>query len=78
MDLAATQEDHAEVRQCHYTSATLLTKIQTGNIRDVTMQAGKQKTSLPLMRKFNEHSERLLNTALYVLVTIAENLTQLR
>lgn len=30
------------------------------------MQAGRQKAALPLIRKFNEHSERLLNSALYV------------
>jgi len=28
------------------------------------MQAGKQRAVLPLIRKFNEHSERLLNTTL--------------
>jgi len=30
------------------------------------MRAGKQKGALPLIRKFNEHSERLLNSALQV------------
>lgn len=30
------------------------------------MQAGRQRGALPLIRKFNEHSERLLNSALYV------------
>lgn len=40
--------------------------VQTGNERDVTMQAGKQRAVLPLIRKFNEHSSRLLNTVLYV------------
>jgi transcription initiation factor TFIIH subunit 1 len=39
---------------------------QTGNEKDVTMQAGRQRGALPLIRKFNEHSERLLNSALYV------------
>lgn len=39
---------------------------QTGNEKDVTMQAGRQKAVLPLIRKFNEHSERLLNSALWV------------
>ncbi len=29
------------------------------------MQAGKQRAVLPLIRKFNEHSTRLLDTALY-------------
>ncbi|KAJ7594301.1 hypothetical protein C8J56DRAFT_1044056 [Mycena floridula] len=48
VDLAATLEDHGE----------------TGNEKDVTMQAGKQRGALPLIRKFNEHSERLLNSAL--------------
>ncbi|KAH8828569.1 hypothetical protein DL96DRAFT_1603756 [Flagelloscypha sp. PMI_526] len=48
LDMAATIEDHEE----------------TGNENDVTMQAGKQKAALPLIRKFNEHSERLLNSAL--------------
>ncbi|KAF8070610.1 hypothetical protein FPV67DRAFT_1561376 [Lyophyllum atratum] len=36
----------------------------TGNEKDITMQAGRQKGALPLIRKFNEHSERLLNSAL--------------
>ncbi|KAI0768370.1 hypothetical protein BC629DRAFT_1535963 [Irpex lacteus] len=48
IDLGATNEDHEE----------------TGNERDVTMQAGKQKAVLPLIRKFNEHSGRLLNAVL--------------
>ncbi|KAI0048258.1 hypothetical protein FA95DRAFT_1517657 [Auriscalpium vulgare] len=48
IDLNATQEDHDE----------------TGNGQDVTMQAGKQRGALPLIRKFNEHSERLLKTAM--------------
>ncbi|TFK44377.1 hypothetical protein BDQ12DRAFT_620409 [Crucibulum laeve] len=48
VDLAATSEDHEE----------------TGNEKDVTMQAGRQRGALPLIRKFNEHSERLLNSAL--------------
>ncbi|KZV74443.1 hypothetical protein PENSPDRAFT_732338 [Peniophora sp. CONT] len=48
VDLTATHEDHEE----------------TGNEKDVTMQAGKQKGALPLIRRFNEHSERLLKTAL--------------
>ncbi|EIN11764.1 hypothetical protein PUNSTDRAFT_50633 [Punctularia strigosozonata HHB-11173 SS5] len=48
IDLGATQEDHGE----------------TGNERDVTMQAGRQRATLPLIRKFNEHSERLLKSAL--------------
>ncbi|KZT72123.1 hypothetical protein DAEQUDRAFT_686417 [Daedalea quercina L-15889] len=48
IDLGATSEDHGE----------------TGNVRDVTMQPGKQRAVLPLIRKFNEHSGRLLHTAL--------------
>ncbi|EPQ57316.1 hypothetical protein GLOTRDRAFT_115299 [Gloeophyllum trabeum ATCC 11539] len=48
IDLGATQEDHDV----------------TGNEKDITMQAGKQKGVLPLIRKFNEHSERLLKSAL--------------
>jgi hypothetical protein len=38
--------------------------IQTGNENDVTMQAGRQRATLPLIRKFNEHSERLLKAAM--------------
>ncbi|KAI0305444.1 hypothetical protein B0F90DRAFT_1698089 [Multifurca ochricompacta] len=48
IDLEATREDHEE----------------TGNENDVTMQAGKQRGALPLIRKFNEHSERLLKSAI--------------
>ncbi|KAF8348312.1 hypothetical protein F5887DRAFT_1255480 [Amanita rubescens] len=48
VSLGATQEDHME----------------TGNEKDVTMRAGRQKGALPLIRKFNEHSERLLRSAL--------------
>ncbi|TCD69832.1 RNA polymerase II transcription factor B subunit 1 [Steccherinum ochraceum] len=48
IDLGATLEDHGD----------------TGNEKDVTMQAGKQRAVLPLIRKFNEHSGRLLNTVL--------------
>lgn len=51
IDLGATAVDHGD----------------TGNEKDVTMQAGKQRAVLPLIRKFNEHSVRLLNTSLYVL-----------
>ncbi|KAJ4483237.1 hypothetical protein J3R30DRAFT_3285435 [Lentinula aciculospora] len=50
VDLGATREDHE----------------QAGNEQDITMQAGRQKGALPLIRKFNEHSERLLNSALQV------------
>ncbi|KAI0663565.1 hypothetical protein C8Q70DRAFT_906577 [Cubamyces menziesii] len=48
IDLGATSVDHEE----------------TGNEKDITMQAGKQRAVLPLIRKFNEHSTRLLDTAL--------------
>ncbi|KIY49107.1 hypothetical protein FISHEDRAFT_42041 [Fistulina hepatica ATCC 64428] len=48
VDLVATSEDHKE----------------TGNAQDYTMQAGRDRKNLPLIRKFNEHSERLLNSAL--------------
>ncbi|KAH9858787.1 hypothetical protein C2E23DRAFT_909621 [Lenzites betulinus] len=48
IDLGATSVDHDD----------------TGNEKDVTMQAGKQRAVLPLIRKFNEHSTRLLDTAL--------------
>jgi transcription initiation factor TFIIH subunit 1 len=48
INIGATLEDHGE----------------TGNEKDVTMQAGRQRGALPLIRKFNEHSERLLNSAL--------------
>ncbi|KAI0342162.1 hypothetical protein BDW22DRAFT_1331177 [Trametopsis cervina] len=48
IDLGATNEDHGE----------------TGNEKDPTMQPGKQKAVLPLIRKFNEHSGRLLNSQL--------------
>lgn len=36
------------------------------NQADLTMRAGGERASLPLMRRFNEHSERLLNQSLYV------------
>ncbi|CEQ41979.1 SPOSA6832_03746, partial [Sporobolomyces salmonicolor] len=51
LDLAATEEDQHEISNLP---------------RDYTMKAGGQRASLPLMRRFNEHSERLLNQALYV------------
>ncbi|KAL7415329.1 hypothetical protein BDY24DRAFT_382565 [Mrakia frigida] len=44
LDLAATEEDHND----------------SGNSEDITMQAGRERASLPLMRRFNEHSEKLL------------------
>lgn len=48
LDLQATEEDQHEIT----------------NRPDMTMRAGGQRASLPLMRRFNEHSERLLNQAL--------------
>ncbi|EAU91033.1 hypothetical protein CC1G_03201 [Coprinopsis cinerea okayama7 len=48
LDLGATHADHGEPTV----------------EKDITMQAGKQKGAIPLIRKFNEHSERLLNSAL--------------
>jgi transcription initiation factor TFIIH subunit 1 len=44
LDLAATEEDHGD--------ATM--------IKDVTMQAGKERGTLPLIRRFNAHSEKLV------------------
>ncbi len=34
------------------------------------MQAGKQRGALPLIRKFNEHSERLLRSAMLLTVLL--------
>lgn len=65
VDLGATLEDHGEVTSLWRVEMYPTNRrIQTGNERDVTMQAGRQKGALPLIRKFNEHSERLLNSAL--------------
>ncbi|GAA5852790.1 hypothetical protein JCM8547_004685 [Rhodosporidiobolus lusitaniae] len=49
LDLKASEEDQHEI---------------TNLPRDFTMKPGGQRASLPLMRRFNEHSERLLNQAL--------------
>ncbi|GAA5935246.1 TFIIH/NER complex subunit TFB1 [Sporobolomyces koalae] len=49
LDLAATEQDQHEI---------------TNLPQDYTMKAGGQRASLPLMRRFNEHSERLLSQAL--------------
>ena len=38
------------------------------------MQAGKQRGALPLIRKFNEHSERLLKSAMWVWLTLSSHL----
>ncbi|KAK4054681.1 RNA polymerase II transcription factor B subunit 1 [Microbotryomycetes sp. JL221] len=48
LDLAATEEDQHEVV----------------NRGDITMRAGRERGALPLIRRFNEHSERLLNQSL--------------
>ncbi|KAH9033161.1 hypothetical protein EDB83DRAFT_2229356, partial [Lactarius deliciosus] len=53
IDLEATHEDPKE--------------FETRNEEDVTMQTRKQRGALPLIRKFNEHSERLLKSAMCVL-----------
>lgn len=37
------------------------------------MQAGKQRGALPLIRKFNEHSERLLKSAMCVRCTLSSH-----
>ncbi|WVO17333.1 hypothetical protein L204_105025 [Cryptococcus depauperatus] len=47
LDLAATEEDHGEASY----------------IRDITMQAGRERSALPLIRRFNDHSKKLLRTA---------------
>lgn len=52
------------MRYLHVPARPSETFVQTGNTNDVTMQAGRQRAILPLIRKFNEHSERLLNSAL--------------
>ncbi|GAA5975261.1 hypothetical protein JCM11641_005907, partial [Rhodosporidiobolus odoratus] len=49
LDLKATEEDQHEIPNLP---------------SDYTMKPGGQRASLPLMRRFNEHSERLLNQAL--------------
>lgn len=49
-------------------SYSFIVCLQVGNEQDITMQAGRQKGALPLIRKFNEHSERLLNSALQVVL----------
>ncbi|TIA87502.1 hypothetical protein E3P99_03142 [Wallemia hederae] len=48
LDLGSTHYDHNE----------------HGNALDITMQAGKVKAALPLMRRFNEHSQRLLDATI--------------
>jgi hypothetical protein len=41
------------------------------------MQAGKRKATLPLIRRFNEHSEKLLQSALYVFYHLPRTLFHL-
>ncbi|KAJ1594750.1 hypothetical protein NDA11_003673 [Ustilago hordei] len=48
LDLQATEEDHGD----------------TGNQKDWTMRAGAERRTLPLMRRFNDHSQSLLDSAL--------------
>ncbi|CAE7146032.1 unnamed protein product [Rhizoctonia solani] len=48
IDLNATNEDHGE----------------TGNSKDFTMKAGGLRSTLPLIRKFNEHSTNVLDAGL--------------
>lgn len=69
INLGASAEDHGEVccsatqlepmhvLICHFS-------MKTGNEKDITMQAGRQRATLPLIRKFNEHSERLLKATM--------------
>lgn len=81
LDLAATEEDQHEVcwppplspSSSSSTDPNALSlppahvRTQITNLpRDYTMKPGGQRASLPLMRRFNEHSERLLNQALCV------------
>jgi transcription initiation factor TFIIH subunit 1 len=64
VDLVTTMEDHEGVCPLYHLFQSKNHVFQTGNEKDFTMQAGRQKAALPLIRKFNEHSERLLNSAL--------------
>lgn len=69
LDLAATQEDHGEAGRTYNLHSFVIhthriSVYQTGNDKDYTMQAGRQKGSLPLMRRFNQHSERVLEQSL--------------
>ena len=64
VNLVATMEDHENVCPRYLLFRYESQVFQTGNEKDITMQAGRQKAALPLIRKFNEHSERLLNSAL--------------
>ena len=42
------------------------------------MQAGRQKAAIPLIRRFNEHSERLLKSALLVVLRQSPEPVQLK
>ena len=76
LDLAATEEDQHEVRASTTApilpdSATTIAEhvplrryLQVTNQGDITMRPGRERAALPLMRRFNEHSERLLNQSL--------------
>ncbi len=68
LDLSATQEDHIEVNETNSLRKAMAYTAQTGNEQDITMQAGKQRATLPLIRRFNQHSERLLTSSLCVIV----------
>ncbi|OLY82856.1 General transcription factor IIH subunit 1 [Smittium mucronatum] len=48
LDLTRTEQDHPE----------------TGNTKDITMQPGRNKDSLSLIRRFNRHSEMVLSETL--------------
>lgn len=47
IDLSTTAEDH----------------LDSGNAPDFTMKPGREAQSLPLIRRFNKHSSRVLETA---------------
>ena len=64
IDLDATEQDHPEVGLANTTGPLTNERTQSGNTQDLPMQAGRQKQAIPLIRRFNEHSERLLNSAL--------------
>lgn len=66
LDLAATEDDQHEVRppSPRFLATRLISQPQVDKQSDFTMRAGGQRASLPLMRRFNEHSERLLNQSL--------------
>ncbi|EFP90291.1 uncharacterized protein PGTG_16317 [Puccinia graminis f. sp. tritici CRL 75-36-700-3] len=57
LDLASTQEDHTKPQA----------NIGEIDVDIQSMLAGTQRSSLPLMRRFNEHSQRLLDSSLYLI-----------